>query len=63
MGSYVLNGILEQLYAEATRQLDDRVILRPFPIAISDAAERNDDGQLIAKTCLTRRRGAVPVWQ
>ena len=40
VGPYVLNGILEQLDQEGTRQLDDRVVLRPFPIAISDAAER-----------------------
>lgn len=40
VGPYVLNGILEQLDQEGTQKLDDRVILRPFPIAISDAAER-----------------------
>jgi hypothetical protein len=40
VGPYVLNGILAQLDHEGTRQLDDRVILRPFPIAISDATER-----------------------
>jgi hypothetical protein len=40
IGAYVLNGILEELDDEGTRLLDDRVVLRPFPIAISDAAER-----------------------
>jgi len=40
VGPYVLNGILEQLDVEGTRQLDDRVVLRPFPISISDATER-----------------------
>lgn len=40
VGPYVLNGIFEQLDHEGTRLLDDRVILRPFPIAISNPAER-----------------------
>jgi hypothetical protein len=40
VGHYVLNGSLEQLDHEGTRLLDDRVILRPFPIAISGPAER-----------------------
>lgn len=40
VGPYVLNGILEELDNEGTRLLDDRVVLRPFPIAISDATER-----------------------
>lgn len=40
VGPYVLNGILEELDEEGTRLLDDRVVLRPFPIAIPDAAER-----------------------
>ena len=39
-GPYVLNGILNELDDEGTRLLDDRVVLRPFPIAISDPAER-----------------------
>jgi hypothetical protein len=40
VGPHVLNGVLEQLEVEGTRLLDDRLILRPFPFAISDAAER-----------------------
>jgi len=40
VGPYVLNGILEELDHEGTRLLDDRIVLRPFPIAISDVAER-----------------------
>lgn len=40
VGPYVLNGILEELDHEGTQLLDDRAVLRPFPIAISDAAER-----------------------
>jgi hypothetical protein len=40
VGPYVLNGVLEALEREGTQVLDDRVILRPFPIAISGAAER-----------------------
>jgi hypothetical protein len=40
VGPYVLNGLLGQLEKEGTKQLDDRIVLRPFPIAIADAAER-----------------------
>jgi hypothetical protein len=40
VGPYVLNGVFEQLDAEGTRSLDDRIVLRPFPIAISDPAQR-----------------------
>jgi hypothetical protein len=40
MGPHVVNGVLEQLETQRTQLLDDRLILRPFPFAISDAAER-----------------------
>jgi hypothetical protein len=40
IGAYVLNGLLRELENEGTRVLDDRIALRPFPIAIKDAAER-----------------------
>ncbi|MCB2141125.1 SIR2 family protein [bacterium] len=40
VGSYVVNGILEQLDHEGTQMLDDRIILRPFPFDISDPKER-----------------------
>jgi hypothetical protein len=40
VGSYVLNGVLDELQREATQALDDRLILRPFPFNIADATER-----------------------
>jgi hypothetical protein len=40
VGPYVLNGLLQELEKQGTRVLDDRVVLRPFPIAIADPAER-----------------------
>lgn len=40
IGPFVVNGIITQLEREGTQVLDDRIILRPFPIAISDATER-----------------------
>jgi hypothetical protein len=40
VGPYVVNGILAQLEKDGTQALDDRIVLRPFPIAISNAAER-----------------------
>lgn len=40
VGPYVLNGVFEQLDTEGTRSLDERIVLRPFPIAIPDPAQR-----------------------
>ena len=40
VGPYVVNGILVQLEKDGTQILDDRIVLRPFPIAIADATER-----------------------
>jgi hypothetical protein len=40
VGPYVVNGILAHLEGAGTQIVDDRMILRPFPIAISDATER-----------------------
>ena len=40
VGTYVVNGILEQLDREGTQLFDDRIVLRPFPLGISNAAER-----------------------
>jgi hypothetical protein len=40
VGPYVVNGILTQLEKDGTQMLDDRIVLRPFPIAIPDATER-----------------------
>jgi hypothetical protein len=40
VGPYVVNGILAQLENDGTKVLDDRIVLRPFPVAVTDAAER-----------------------
>jgi hypothetical protein len=40
VGTYVVNGILEQLDREGTQLLDDRIVLRPFPLGISNVADR-----------------------
>ena len=40
VGPFVVNGIVSQLEKEGTHQLDDRIVLRPFPVAITDATER-----------------------
>lgn len=40
VGPYVVNGVLQQLDAEGTQVIDDRVIMRPFPQGITSAAER-----------------------
>jgi hypothetical protein len=40
VGPYVVNGILARMEKDGTQMLDDRIVLRPFPIGIADAAER-----------------------
>src|SRR6266404_5616413 len=40
MGPHVINGVLEQLETESSQVLDNQLILRPFPFAIPDTAER-----------------------
>jgi hypothetical protein len=40
VGPFVLNGVLDRLEQEGTKQMDGRVVLQPFPIAISDPVQR-----------------------
>ena len=40
VGAHVVNGVLDQLEREGTRQIDDRIVLRPFPYGITDPKER-----------------------
>jgi hypothetical protein len=40
VGTHMINGLLDALNRENTRVLTERLILRPFPLAITDASER-----------------------
>lgn len=40
IGPHVVNGVLEQLDRDKTRILDERLVLRPFPLGIADPLER-----------------------
>lgn len=40
VGPYVINGALTQLENDGSQALDDRIVLRPFPIAIADASSK-----------------------
>jgi hypothetical protein len=40
VGPFVVNGALVQLEKENTRIVDDRLVMRPFPLGITDGAER-----------------------
>jgi hypothetical protein len=42
VGPYVINGVLEQLEKEGTRNLSDRLVLRPFPYSIKDPNKRKE---------------------
>ncbi len=40
VGAHTANGVLDELQRENTRVISERLILRPFPLAIADVAER-----------------------
>jgi hypothetical protein len=40
VGPYVVNGALSELENENTRLIDDRIVMRPFPLGLANAAER-----------------------
>jgi Sir2- and TIR-associating SLOG family/SIR2-like domain len=40
VGPYVINGVLDELEREGTRNLSERLTLRPFPYAIVDSEKR-----------------------
>jgi Sir2- and TIR-associating SLOG family/SIR2-like domain len=40
VGPHIINGVLDELEKEGTRNLSDRLTLRPFPYAIADPQER-----------------------
>jgi hypothetical protein len=62
VGPWVLNGIFEQLDQEGTQVIDDRLVLRPFPIAIADAADRKQRWTAYRKDMLTYAGIAVFVF-
>ncbi len=62
VGPYVVNGILAQLEHDGTQVLDDRIVLRPFPIAIADAAERKRRWKAYRQAILTQAGVAVFVF-
>ena len=42
VGPHVINGVLEQLEKEGTRNISDHLVLRPFPYAIKDPNRRKE---------------------
>lgn len=40
VGTHIINGVLDELEREGTRNLGDRLTLRPFPYAIKDPRKR-----------------------
>ena len=42
VGPQVINGVLEQLEKEGTRNISDHLVLRPFPYAIKDPNRRKE---------------------
>ena len=40
VGPYIINGVLDELEKEGTRNLSERLTLRPFPYAVTDPEKR-----------------------
>jgi len=59
VGPFVVNGILAELEREGTQVIDDRIVLRPFPIAISEATERKRRWKAYREDMLARAGIAV----
>ena len=59
VGTYVVNGILEQLDREGTQLFDDRIVLRPFPLGISNAAQRERRWTAYRTDMMGRARVAI----
>ena len=62
VGPLILNGVLDQLAYEGTRRLEGRLVLRPFPLLIRDAAQRKARWTEYRKTMLTDAGVAVFVF-
>jgi hypothetical protein len=59
VGEIVVNGALEGLEEEGTRGLDQRLILRPFPLAIQDPATRKKRWHAYRKDMLSQAGIAI----
>jgi hypothetical protein len=59
VGPYAVNGALTQLERERTRLIDDRVIMRPFPLGIADPVERKQRWSAYRKDMLAQAGIAV----
>jgi hypothetical protein len=62
VGSIVINGALEGLEEEGASGLDQRLILRPFPLAIKDPATRRKRWQAYRKEMLSQAGIAIFVF-
>jgi Sir2- and TIR-associating SLOG family/SIR2-like domain len=62
VGPYVINGVLEQLEKEGTRNLNDRLVLRPFPYTIGDSKKRKERWRSYRQEMISRAGIAVIVF-
>lgn len=62
VGQYVVNGALEELHAMGSEQIDDRILILPFPQGIRDASERKRRWTAYRRQLLSRAGIAVFVF-
>lgn len=62
VGSFVINGVLDQLESEGTRTVSDRLTLRPFPHSIADPERQRARWKTYRKDMVSRAGVALFVF-
>jgi hypothetical protein len=62
VGPHIINGVLDELEKEGTQNLGERLTLRPFPYAITDAEKRRNRWTLYRTEMISRVGVAVYVF-
>ena len=62
VGPHIINGVLDELEREGTRNLSDRLTLRPFPFAITDPEKRQKRWSNYRQEMISRAGVAVFVF-
>jgi hypothetical protein len=62
VGPHVINGVLDELENQGTRNLSDRLVMRPFPYAIADPQSRQRRWRRYREDILAEAGAAVFVF-
>jgi hypothetical protein len=62
VGSYIINGVLNELEREGTRTISERLLLRPFPYHIANQQKRAERWQNYRKDMISKAGVAIFVF-